>query len=614
MLLSFILICQDTDAEDVYYKRFGNHDFPKKSPKGIETANEFQILEPEFFRDGRAENSGTYTIDDISPLLISNDEVVTVKYSASSRSTTDWIGAYSPADVDITTTVPVKYGWCDDSSTYISNGYGALTFNLTNLRAEVAFYYFTGGTSKGVLVASYSKNVDFKNYNQPLRERIVPTGDYDIFKLLWSSASSAQPMVRWGTERDQLTQVIEASTASLAKSDYCGAPANTKGYRELGLIHTALLSGMLTLGSSKLYYQVGDAATNDFSDVKVFFMPPLPGQQPLSRPTTAILFDDLGRGSSDMTYVWNEYGRPAQYTIMSVAAEIAAGNVDVVYHGGDISYATGYLVTWDFYLDMIAPMAGSALYLTTVGNHESDWTDSASYFSNTDSGGECGVPATTLIPMPSPATRDQPWWSYNVGLIHFVGMSSEHNFSVGTAQYDFIEKDLASVNRSITPWVIFGCHRAMYLNSYYGGGESSDIGFMNLIQPIIEPLMFKYKVNLAFYGHNHVVQRQAAVLNQQVVQHSTAVMNADGSFTYLHEDPQATVHMVVGTGGATFTKTASTPAPDWNEMFFYQYGYARVTAVNASYLDWKWLLGTTGEVLDHMVLTQKDATKPFEGA
>ena len=23
---------------------------------------------------------------------------------------------------------------------------------------------------------------------------------------------------------------------------------------------------------------------------------------------------------------------------------------------------------------------------------------------------------------------------------------------------------------------------------------------MNLIQPIIEPLMFKYKVNLAFYG------------------------------------------------------------------------------------------------------------------
>ena len=51
---------------------------------------------------------------------------------------------------------------------------------------------------------------------------------------------------------------------------------------------------MLTLGSSKLYYQVGDAATNDFSDVKVFFMPPLPGQQPLSRPTTAILFDDLG--------------------------------------------------------------------------------------------------------------------------------------------------------------------------------------------------------------------------------------------------------------------------------------------------------------------------------
>lgn len=86
------------------------------------------------------------------------------------------IAAYSPADVDITTTVPVKYGWCDDSSTYISSGSGALTFNLTNLRADVGFYYFTGGLSKGVLMATYSKPVTFKNYNQPLRARVVPTG------------------------------------------------------------------------------------------------------------------------------------------------------------------------------------------------------------------------------------------------------------------------------------------------------------------------------------------------------------------------------------------------------------------------------------------------------
>ena len=45
---------------------------------------------------------------------------------------------------------------------------------------------------------------------------------------------------------------------------------------------------------------------------------------------------------------------------------------------------------WDFFLDMISPLASSVIYLTTVGNHESDWTNSASYYSVTDSGGECG--------------------------------------------------------------------------------------------------------------------------------------------------------------------------------------------------------------------------------
>lgn len=31
------------------------------------------------------------------------------------------------------------------------------------------------------------------------------------------------------------------------------------------------------------------------------------------------------------------------------------------------------------------------------------------------------VATTKLIPMPFPATTNAPWWSYNVGLLHFVG-------------------------------------------------------------------------------------------------------------------------------------------------------------------------------------------------
>jgi hypothetical protein len=594
-------------------KRFGNHDFPKKpSLTGVRVdfANEFELINPHNIEKGKLFASNAYSIDSVSPTVIGNDEVVTVSYHSSTPLSTDWIGAYSPADIDITTVVPVKYGYCDEAGDYLTAGKGALTFNLTNLRADVAFYYFTTSLSKPVLVATASQKVTFKNNNEPLRPRVVPTGDYDVFNLLWSSATSTTPVLRWGTSSGVYDYTANAVTSHIDQGEMCGAPASTYGWRDLGLIHTAPFQGMKALAGKDLYYTFGDAKTDDFSKEYVFHVPPLPGSQGV-RPTTAILFDDLGRGSSDMTYTWYEYGRPAFSTISAVGAEVARGEVDVVYHGGDISYAVGYLGVWDFYADMMAPVTSGTLYLTTVGNHESDWYSSASAFNNSDSGGECGVVTTRLYPMPSPAQTNTPWWSYEVGLMHFIGISTEHSFVIGSDQYKWLEADLKSIDRTVTPWVIFGGHRAMYLNSNYGGGTTSDIALMDQLIANVEPLLWKYRVNLGFYGHNHVVQRQSAVYNRTVVQASTEVIDSAGQVIHFHADPQATVHMVVGTGGAAFTVNAVEPKPVWNEMYMYQYGYARVTAVNASYLDWQWVLSSTGQVLDHMVITQSDPTKPW---
>jgi hypothetical protein len=82
----------------------------------------------------------------------------------------------------------------------------------------------------------------------------------------------------------------------------------------------------------------------------------------------------------------------------------------------------------------------------------------------------------------------------------------------------------------------------------------------------LEPLLYKYRVNLGFYGHNHVVQRHGAVYQKQVVQHSSPRVDDDGNTIYVHENPQATVHWIVGTGGADFTVTANDPKPAWNEV------------------------------------------------
>ena len=173
---------------------FGNaflqrHEFPLLGPRGEQVANEFQMILPEKILMPKLKLE-EYSIGISSPLQIDNDDVVTVRYKTMKPTSSDWIGAYSPADVDITTTAPIKYGWCDYSPDYYSSGTGELQFNLTNVRSAVAFYYFTEGTKTPILVAKAEEVVTFRNFNEPLRPRIVPSGDPDVFKLLWSSATS----------------------------------------------------------------------------------------------------------------------------------------------------------------------------------------------------------------------------------------------------------------------------------------------------------------------------------------------------------------------------------------------------------------------------------------
>lgn len=344
----------------------GRHNFPIRDHRGRDSVNELQFIEPSNIK---VQQSKEYAILDVSPQLIKNDDMVTVTYKSDAPSSYDWIGAYSPADVDITTTVPVKFAWCDEDASYFQEHVSRVTFNLTNLRADVKFYYFTNSLTYPVEVGDSNQLVTFENINEQLRPRMVPTGDPDVFSLLWSSATSTKPVVHWGTVSGEYTSTAAATTSTIDRSEMCGEPANTIGWRDLGLIHTAKLSGMAGVGGDKIYYMFGDEDSDSWSREYVFFLPPAAGEQPANRPTTVVLFDDLGRGSNDMAYTWTEYGRPAYNTTMAVGAEIAAGNIDAVYHGGDISYAWGYAAVWDFFLDMLTPMSASVLYLTTVGNH-----------------------------------------------------------------------------------------------------------------------------------------------------------------------------------------------------------------------------------------------------
>lgn len=139
-------------------------------------------------------------------------------------------------------------------------------------------------------------------------------GDVNILNLLWSSATSTSPVMKWGTTSKVYNTVVEATTEHIEKQSLCGEPAISIGWRDLGLIHTVSFIGMKELAGEKVYYIFGDEVTNDFSGEYVLHVPPLPGMIPatstdysvkkkdstnnnniLVRPTRAILFDDLGQ-------------------------------------------------------------------------------------------------------------------------------------------------------------------------------------------------------------------------------------------------------------------------------------------------------------------------------
>ncbi len=558
----------------------------------------------------------SFTVNILSPLIITNVTVVTVEVTSPDPQENDWIGAYSPANVKISQVSPIKYAFCKADPSYLKTGKSLLKFNMTNVRSDITFYLFTGAFSSPIAIARSASNVSFANPNAPLRPRVVLSNNPNQLKLLWSSDSSTLPKLKWGIQSNHYEYFVEASTQSIDRSSLCGPPANETGWFNLGLIHTATFDNLLSRvydttknKTPSIYYTFGDDETNDYSEEHILQLPPLPGQQPSLRPTTLALFADLGRGSTDMSYTWHEYGQPAINTTCSIHNLAIQGKIDGVFHFGDISYANGYLSSWDFFLEMISPIAATVVYMTGLGNHELDWPETSTIYGGKDSGGECGFLSPTLLPLPMNANKDEAWWSYNIGLFHIISLSSEHRYDLNSKQYNWLSRDLQNVNRNITPWIILGCHRAMYINS--GNQGHWDIDTMNSLIHNLEPLLYRYRVDIGFYGHTHVVQRQSAVYNKTVMTKSVSGLDYLKREAAIYLYPNATIHFVTGTGGAPFYKNEIYPPPEWNEKTFYRWGYTLLYAVNASYMYWEWIDGGTNEIIDRAVIIQ-DPNRKWE--
>jgi hypothetical protein len=134
--------------------------------------------------------------------------------------------------------------------------------------------------------------------------------------------------------------------------------------------------------------------------------------------------------------------------------------VDFVVHGGDIAYNIDHECNrvGDDFFNRIQGVATKIPYNIGVGNHETDLLFSYSSFTSRAS--------NQMIMTKASKSTSPRWYSFNAGLVHFVIFDTDAwiyapVYPLAPVQYAWMEKDLAAVNRTETPWIVVVGHRAM---------------------------------------------------------------------------------------------------------------------------------------------------------
>jgi hypothetical protein len=169
------------------------------------------------------------------------------------------------------------------------------------------------------------------------------------------------------------------------------------------------------------------------------------------------------------------------------------------------------------------------------------------------------------------------WYSFDVGPVHIVYYSTEHDFLPASSQYMWLERDLRSVNRSRTPWVIVGAHRPMYTTIVRDIGN----GITEMLHQTLEPMFYKYQVDVNLFAHIHSYERSCPMYREQCVN--------DGI-----------THVLIGMAGHNLDFDTYTGAK-WSLYHDQQFGYTQILA-NRTHLHFVYRRNVDDAIGDQFIL------------
>jgi hypothetical protein len=373
--------------------------------------------------------------------------------------------------------------------------------------------------------------------------------DRSIMGVSWATLNQNVSIVQYGTDQNNLDLISQGSVLTYPSAGWIGS------------LHRATMISLLP--TTTYYYRVGDGV-NSWSEIfnfKTF--------DPASKSITYAVIADMA------------YDNISDDTVSVLKEMVADGKIDVVIHSGDISYADGYEPHWDNFLNKVQDIAAHIPYMVVPGNHEF-WYNFTAYKSR------FFMPGT----LEEGGSGDNMYYMWQYGFTHFLAMNSET--AIDTPMFtdqemDWVNKDLTTVNRENTPWLISHFHRVMYCTSGDCKGSAGQI-----LRDKAEDVFYNAGVDVVIQGHVHTYERSYPMYQNVSTQHD-------------YVSPKAPVYILQGASGNREGNKGAYPPqdqlPEWSAAQHNDVGFGLMT-VSSNTLEWSFYNSSTGLIIDSMTITK----------
>ena len=205
-----------------------------------------------------------------------------------------------------------------------------------------------------------------------------------------------------------------------------------------------------------------------------------------------------------------------------------------------------------------------------------------------------------------PVINRNLWYAFTVGLVRYITIDTESDFdnapdlaggedgklNAGNqagygAQLSWLQRELQSVNRTITPWVVLTGHRPFYTAK--GSCEPCRAAF--------EQIMIDNRVDLALFGHKHHYMRSYPVANNIITQTN-------------YTNPTAPVYIVTGAAGhMDGLDTDALPVTNYSAVTQQgSRGWGKLYVASPYSLIWRYFRSDNYSIIDEFAITKVNPT------